>query len=116
MGFSRQAYGSGLPVPAPGDLPDPGIKRESLASLHWQADSLPLPPPGKPPACLLNIDYVPNSSPSFLHVLTHIILTPALRRSAVTTITDDAQRENCVAQGHTGSRTERQTLVRGCSG
>ena len=98
MGFSRQAYGSGLPVPAPGDLPDPGIKRESLASLHWQADSLPLPPPGKPPACL------PNSSPSFLHVLTHIILTPALRQSAVTTIADDARRENCVAQGHTGSK------------
>ena len=102
MGFSRQAYGSGLPVPIPGDLPDPGIKRESLASLHWQVDSLPLPPAGKPPTCLLNIDYVPNSSPSFLHVLTHAVLTPALRRSAVTTSTDDAQRETCVAQCHPG--------------
>ena len=26
MGFSRQAYWSGLPYPSPGDLPDPGIK------------------------------------------------------------------------------------------
>ena len=25
MGFSRQEYGSGLPFPAPRDLPDPGI-------------------------------------------------------------------------------------------
>ena len=25
MGFSRQRYWSGLPVPSPGDLPDPGI-------------------------------------------------------------------------------------------
>ena len=55
------------------------IKRESLASLHWQVDSLPLPPPGKPPTCLLSIDCVPNSSPGFLHVLTRVILTPALQ-------------------------------------
>ena len=32
MGFSRQEYWSGLPFSSPGDLPDPGIKRESLAS------------------------------------------------------------------------------------
>ena len=31
MGFSRQEYGSGLPCPAPGDLPDPGIEPASLA-------------------------------------------------------------------------------------
>jgi len=30
--FSRQKYWSGLPCPPPGDLPDPGIKPESLAS------------------------------------------------------------------------------------
>ena len=33
MGFSRQEYGSGLPCPPPGDLPDPGIKPTSLMSL-----------------------------------------------------------------------------------
>ena len=30
MGFSRQEYGSGLPCPPPGDLPDPGIIRDGL--------------------------------------------------------------------------------------
>ena len=38
MGFSRQEYWSGLPVPSPGDLPDPGIKPGSPA---LQARSLP---------------------------------------------------------------------------
>ena len=32
MGFSRQEYWSGLPFPSPGDLPNPGIKPETLAS------------------------------------------------------------------------------------
>ena len=31
MGFSRQEYRSGLPLPSPGDLPDPGIERQSPA-------------------------------------------------------------------------------------
>ena len=29
MGFSRQEYWSGLPLPSPGDLPDPGIEPRS---------------------------------------------------------------------------------------
>ena len=37
MGFSRQEYWNGLPFPSPEDLPDPGIKRNSLT---LQADSL----------------------------------------------------------------------------
>ena len=32
MEFSRQEYRSELPLPAPGDLPDPGIKPTSLVS------------------------------------------------------------------------------------
>ena len=44
MGFSRQAYWSGLPFPSPGDLPDPRIKPGSPALL---ADALPSEPPGK---------------------------------------------------------------------
>ena len=42
MGFSRQEYWTGLPCPAPGDLPDPGIKLASHVSCvgrwvlyHW---------------------------------------------------------------------------------
>ena len=38
MGFSRQEYWSGLPLPSPGDLPDPGIEPGSPA---LQTDSLP---------------------------------------------------------------------------
>ena len=45
MGFSRQEYWSGLPVPSPGDLPDPGIEPRSPA---LQADALNSEPPGKP--------------------------------------------------------------------
>ena len=32
MEFSRKDYWSGLPFPTPGDLPDPRIEPESLAS------------------------------------------------------------------------------------
>ena len=45
MGFSRHEYWSGLPCPSPGDLPPLGL---NLSLLYWQADSLPLVPPGKP--------------------------------------------------------------------
>ena len=38
MGFSRQGYWSGLPLPSPEDLPNPGT--ESGCSALW-ADSLP---------------------------------------------------------------------------
>ena len=43
MGFSRQAYWSGLPFPSPGNLPDPGIKPRSPT---LQADALTSEPPG----------------------------------------------------------------------
>ena len=41
MGFSRQEYWSGLPCPAPGDIPTPGIKPASPVAPTFQADSLP---------------------------------------------------------------------------
>ena len=44
MGFSRQAYWSGLPFPKPGNLPDPEIKPRSPA---LRADSLPTELQGK---------------------------------------------------------------------
>ena len=52
MGFSKQEYGSGLPCPPPGDLPDPGIKPTSLMSPAWQVAYLALAPPGKPTSLL----------------------------------------------------------------
>ena len=42
MGLSRQKCWSGLPLPSPGDLPDPGIEPGS------PADALLSEPPGKP--------------------------------------------------------------------
>ena len=42
MEFYRQEYWRELPLPIPGDLPDPGTELESWHLLHWQADSLPL--------------------------------------------------------------------------
>ena len=35
MGFSRQGYWSGLPFPPPWDLPNSGIKPESLSLAGW---------------------------------------------------------------------------------
>ena len=53
MVFSRQEYwggGEGLSCPFPGDLPNLGFEPVFLRCLlHWQLDSLPLVPPGKPP-------------------------------------------------------------------
>ena len=40
MGFSRQEYWRGWSFPSPEDLPDPGIKPASPASLALQVDSL----------------------------------------------------------------------------
>ena len=45
VGFSRQKYWSGLPVPSAEDLPDPGIEPRFPA---LRADALPSEPPGKP--------------------------------------------------------------------
>ena len=44
QGFSRQEYWSGMPRPAPSDLPNPGIECRSPA---LQLDSLPSEPTGK---------------------------------------------------------------------
>ena len=44
MGFPRQEYGSGLPFPSPGDLPNPGIERVSSGSA---GGFFTMEPPGK---------------------------------------------------------------------
>ena len=50
-----EEYWSGVPFPPPGDLSDQRIEPESLRLLHWQADSLPLVPPGKPSVLSISI-------------------------------------------------------------
>ena len=47
MGFSRQEYWSGLPRPPPGESSQSRDRTRILGLLHWQADSLPLAPPGE---------------------------------------------------------------------
>ena len=49
MGFARQEYWRGVPLPSPEDLPDPGIEPGSPA---LQADSLPLSHQGSPRDCI----------------------------------------------------------------
>ena len=48
MGFPRQEYCSELPFPPPGDLPNPGIKPTSPASLALADGFSTTEPPGKP--------------------------------------------------------------------
>ena len=50
LGFSRQEYWSRMPFPSPGDLPDPGIKLESLVSPALAGGFFTTKPPGKPPS------------------------------------------------------------------
>ena len=47
-GFSGQESWSGFPCPPLGDLPTQGLNLCFLCLPYWQADSLPLEPPGKP--------------------------------------------------------------------
>ena len=46
--FSSQEYWSGLPFPTPGDLPNPGVEPESLASPALAGRFFTTAPPGKP--------------------------------------------------------------------
>ena len=48
MEFSRQEYWSELPLPPPGDLPDPGVEPKSLASPVLEGGFFTIAPPGKP--------------------------------------------------------------------
>ena len=64
MGFPRQEYWSGLPFPAPGDLPDPGMEPVSLVS---QSDSLSIEPLRKPSSVYTSVllsQFVPPFSSS----------------------------------------------------
>ena len=48
MGFSRQGYWSGLPVPSPGDLLNPGIEPASLVLPRLAGRSFTTKLPGQP--------------------------------------------------------------------
>ena len=54
MDFPRQEHWNALPVPSPGDFPNPGIE---CGSPSLQADSLPSERQGKPFGILIKIIY-----------------------------------------------------------
>ena len=73
IGFFRQEYWSGQPLPSPRDLPNTGIKPGSPA---FQADSLPFEPPGKPMLmhcneCILRLKvyWLSNLLPSWTYLV-----------------------------------------------
>ena len=55
MEFSRQEYWSRLPFPTPRIFLIQGSNRCPLHLLHWQGDSLPTVPPGKPRRAALGV-------------------------------------------------------------
>ena len=48
IGFPREEYLRGLPIPLPGDLPDPGMKPASPVSSALTGRFFTTEPPGKP--------------------------------------------------------------------
>ena len=81
MEFSRQEYWSGLPFPPPRDLSNPGIEPISLCLLHWQVDSLPLAPLGKP-QLMFSVIYkkhkLESRLPGEISINTDMQMTPPL--------------------------------------
>ena len=66
MGFPRQECWSGLSLPSPENLPDPGIEPGSPA---WQADSLPLSHLGSPRTFWLH-----SNAQEPIHLAGHVTL------------------------------------------
>ena len=80
MDFSRQEFGSWLPFPAPGGLPDSGIEPASLVSLALASRFFTTMPAGKP--CASTRLQLNKKSPHFFNahynykqILTHSALT-----------------------------------------
>ena len=78
MGFPKQEYGSGLPFPSPGYLPDLGIKPTSpaLAGGFFTTE-----PPGKPNYFIHNINSVYMSIPISQFIPTFLPLFLAVVQS-----------------------------------
>ena len=75
VGFAKQEYWSGLPLPSPGDLPNPGIEPRSPI---LQADALPSEPPGK----LSDLD-----TWSILYMSFYVFLSYSLLQSLTSSLT-----------------------------
>ena len=69
MGFSRQAYWSGLPWPPPGDLPNPGIKPKSFVSGRFFTTE----PSGKPTQRYTHIHRYIECIYKYTYTYSHVI-------------------------------------------
>ena len=69
MGFLRKEYWSRLPLPSPGDLPDPRIEPTSLASLAWAREFFTTASPGKVREKEKLSHFLPTSREAFSHLL-----------------------------------------------
>ena len=70
IGFSRQAYWSGLLCHPPWDIPNPGIKPVSHRSpMLGRGVSLPIVPPGKPYVYIYSLCLVPAQNLTFITYL-----------------------------------------------
>ena len=69
MEFLRKEYWSRLPLPSPGDLPDPSIESTSLASLAWAREFFTTASPGKVREKEKLSHFLPTSQEAFSHLL-----------------------------------------------
>ena len=72
MGFSGKNTWSGLPLPTPGDLPDPGIKPLSLVSPELAGGFFTTVPPGKPRCYIVHIT-IPLPHYSYISLISYVI-------------------------------------------
>ena len=73
MGFSWQAYQSGLPSPPPGDLPDPEIEPKSPVYSALSGRLFTTEPPGKPRICFTEPNLVSNTQ-AFTGVISYPVM------------------------------------------
>ena len=69
MEFSRQEYWSGLPFPAPGDVPDPEMESMSSVSPALIGGYFTTEPPGKPSLLLSSHNHfttIPTKDPGHM--------------------------------------------------
>ena len=70
MEFCRKEFWSQLPFPAPGDLPDRGVKPRPPVSCNWQVGSSPAALPGKP-----MLQTITQSDSILSYITLHIVHT-----------------------------------------
>ena len=118
MGFSRQAYCSGLPFPAPEDLPSPGT---GTCTSCTAGKFLTTEPPGKPIWCLTlaNFFYRATQIPGWRWYWTPIVKGRKLeggRKSSWEVDTWSGFPRSLICSNHRGSMSSLNMKGYSCSG